>query len=293
MARLLDMDRTTTHRAEQELAEIGLVAFDGGRDATEDSRRQYRILLPVAGSDRFGFITPTQRQGWYGWMDFPDEVADKPANTPAGESTPAPAKQSSRETLTPEMREWFLSSPDNLSAYLRFGVAAHGLTAEQWQGLPSQATDWLAHKPADPGNPFTKHWSIPQFAAYYWDGASRWRAKNNHQLTFPNWGRLTGEVKNLVKTTTPFQAYAHLFRVVHHFDLIRFLIGRLGPSLMLDEASPNHALVKQQAHHLAQQGDPWVAEQYERMAEAYERGMTYNAGSIRRVERDDYDESPW
>lgn len=176
------------------------------------------------------------------------------------------------------MREWFLASPDNLAAYLRFGAAAHGLTPEQWGGLPSQPTDWLLHKPADPHVPFTKVWTIPQYAAYYWDGVSRWRGQHNYQLTFPNWGRLTGEVKNLVKSTTPFQAFCHLYRVIHHFDLIRFLIGRIGLSLMLDESSAFHSLVTQQAHRLAQQGDAWMQEQYERMAEAQERGMNYDAG---------------
>ena len=197
----------------------------------------------------------------------PAPAAEPPADAPtANKPSEKPDKPAARKVrMTPEQAEWFLSDPECMALYLRFGAEAYGKTREEKDTLKSQGTDWLAHKPEDWTNPFTKEWTQPQYGAYFWYGVCRWRAAHGIALTFPSWGRLMGEVRNLLKTTTPWQAYLHLRRVVENFDVIRFLIGRLGEGFVLDEGSLNHPLVKQKSLLIDGHGQPWLEDQIERM----------------------------
>lgn len=183
--------------------------------------------------------------------------------------TPARAKakagKKDKSGMSPEVTAFVLKTPENMDAYLRFGAGAFGKTSEQIALMPSEGTDWLSHKPADLVYPFKKNWTIPQFMGFFWSGVSRWRAENEYPLTLPQWQRLAGDVRNLLKTTTPFDAFSHIWIVIYHFDLIRHLLGRIGQNMVLDETSLSHSLIKQQILVIRQRGQDWIAHQYELM----------------------------
>ena len=186
-----------------------------------------------------------------------------PEATPTPAPKPEPEKPKAKKTMTPAAAAWFLESPDHIEAYLRFGGDAYGKTLEEIQGMPSEGTDWLSHKPADLIYPFEKNWTIPQFMGFFWSGVSRWRAENQYPLTFPQFSRMAGDVRNLLKSTTPFDAFSHIWIVIYHFDLIRHLLGRIGQNMVLDETSLSHSLIKQQVLVIRQRGQDWIAHEYE------------------------------
>ena len=74
---------------------------------------------------------------------------------------------------------------------------------------------------------------------------------------------MAGDVRNLLKSTTPFDAFSHIWIVIYHFDLIRHLLGRIGQNMVLDETSLSHSLIKQQVLVIRQRGQDWIAHEYE------------------------------
>ena len=202
------------------------------------------------------------------------------ADTP---NTPAPARK--KKKMDSVVAEWFLANPENMDLYLRFDVNAYGKTqAECEANLKPSNTDWQAFRlpafstwPAETQAsyllyPYPKPeegtWTHNHFMGYFWQGVCRWRVKHNIPITFPRWDRLAGEIKNLLATMTPHQAYTFIYFTMEHFDLIRFKIGKIGSSLILDEAALTHKLIRDQMMIIASLGDHAVAQEYEKMAQA-------------------------
>lgn len=188
----------------------------------------------------------------------------------------AAAQKPGKAKLTEEAKTWFVSSPDNMDLYLRFGAGAAGKQqAECEQTLQPINTDWLQFKPQPRSEqdimfPFDPQWQGTHMMGYYWSGVNRWRAKKGMELAFPQWNRLAGEIKKALATGTSFQVYSRIYTVINHFDLIRWRIGKLGDDLMLDEVTLNHRLVAQQSAMLmartGPEGHHWMSEQYSRMS---------------------------
>ena len=206
-----------------------------------------------------------------------------PPSTPHAETAPAPTEK--KKKLDPVVAEWFLAKPENMDLYLRFGTDAYGKTqAECEANLKPSATDWLAFKlpafntwPAETQAqyllyPFPKEeegkWTHNHFMGYFWQGVCKWRAKHGIPLTFPRWSRLAGEIRNLLATTTPYNAYTFIYFTLEHFDLIRFQAGKIGSSLILDEAALNHKIIRDHMLIIASYGHPKLLEEYEKMAQA-------------------------
>ncbi len=59
---------------------------------------------------------------------------------------------------------------------------------------------------------------------------------------------------------------------MEHFDLIRFKIGKIGATLILDEASLNHKLIRDQVMVIFSLGDQAVAHEYDLMNQALRQG---------------------
>ncbi|MEI8196789.1 MAG: hypothetical protein WCI73_12895, partial [Phycisphaerae bacterium] len=156
---------------------------------------------------------------------------------------------------------------ENMDLYIRFGIGAYGKTRQEAeQTLKASANDWLSHKPADEVHPWEKTWSHNQYMGYYWHGVCKWRAACGIPLTFPVWSRLAGDIRNLLAKTAPNQAYSNIFYVINYFNLIRFRVGgRVGESLMLDEASLTNSLINAQILHLSSHGREWLDSEIERM----------------------------
>ena len=171
--------------------------------------------------------------------------------------------------LSAEAIAWFTEKPENMDLYLRFGSGACNKTRADCEAtLRSQPTDWLAFKPADEAAPFSYAWKATNHMGYYWHGVCLWRARNGINLTMPQMGRLAGAVSGLLKVMTPWQAHLYIFNAIHYFELAQFRIGRLGETMILDEASLSHSLVKTELQHMNSHGDKWVQSEFERMNDA-------------------------
>ena len=178
---------------------------------------------------------------------------------------PAPEVKEKKSVMTQEMYAWFLASPDRVEAWLRFGSGAYLKTPEEMQGMPSQPTDWLALNPADRLYPYHKDWTFKHFLGYFWSGVCDWRASHGCPLTFPNWGRLSGDLRNFLKTTTHNEAFTHVWIVANYFDLIKWQIGRIGQDMILDETALSHSLIRQKAMAIRQHGQEWLDAQMDLM----------------------------
>ena len=304
---LLGSSRTAVFRAETALKTSGLVEFDGPH-----TDRAFRLTVtdaPTAAQDRglgqwFGGKPPvapaskprTPRRAAAESpapnpqpADPADEAAPAPAPaadpvvaptpkpTPAAKPAPAakPPAKAAKPKLTDEAKTWFVSHPDQMDLYLRFGAGAAGKSQAQCeQTLKPGNTDWLMFVPQPRGPqdvqfPFREGWQATHLMGYYWSGVNHWRARKGMELAFPQWDRLAGEIKKALATGTVFQAYSRIYTVIQHFDLIRWRIGKLGEDLMLDEVTLNHRLVMQQSAQLiartGPEGEQWMYDQYHRM----------------------------
>jgi hypothetical protein len=190
----------------------------------------------------------------------PDPVPEAVVEAP--KVVVAAKAKKTKEVMSPEMAEWFLSSSERMNAYLRFGQPAYGKKPEELIGLASEGTDWLSHGPADPVYPFHKAWTHNKFMGYYWSGVCKWRAANGYPLNLPRWGRLSGDISNLLKTTTAYDAFTNIWITINHFALIQFLIGKIAEGMVLDETTLSHSLVRQQVLNIRKHGQQWMDEQY-------------------------------
>lgn len=277
MSLLINAARNSTWRAERALMEAGLVEF--AQDA--GGAKSYRLKfadMPLASQQRgveeiFGGPVavaqepPPPRQRQTKRRPKAQPPPDAPQAAPAAEAKPRQPR------LTDDAKAWFIASPENMDLYLRFGAAACGKTPAECEGvLPPGGTDWLAFKPAPRSDtdllfPFDPRWKPTHHMGYFWHGVCRWRAAHGLELLFPQWDRLAGEVKKALATSTSFNVFSRVYTIIHHFDLIRWRIGRIGEDLTLNEIALNHKLVVEHAMLMASKvSEPgWVEEQYERM----------------------------
>lgn len=198
----------------------------------------------------------------------------QPGTVRAAASSPPPMASkragTRRAWMSPEQMAWCLASPENVDLYLRFGADAFGRARLECEGgaLASMPEDWLAFGPDDEVHPFSNDWGASHHAGYYWHGVCRWRANAGINLTLPQWRRLDEEIRKLLTTMTSWQVHLYIFNLVNYFELVQFRIGNLGKSLVLDETTLGHALVRQEL--LAFGDGDWVAAEYARMAEVKE-----------------------
>ena len=298
IADILCVRKNSVWKAEQVLVASGLVKFSTG------TRRRYEITAPPAP-------TPKQLAGIRALLDAQDrerpivaptpeveQVADavqppEPA-APALASEPLPevvtvpqaappaAKEETPDVkirttkLTPEAIAWFTEKPENMDLYLRFGSGACGRTrADCETNLRSQPTDWLAFKPPDEMYPQHRDWKITHHMGYYWHGACLWRARNGINLTMPQMGRLAGTVGGLLKAMTPDQTHLYMFNAIHCFELVQFRIGKLGETMILDEATLAHSLVRTELQHMNSHGNIWVQAEFDRMNDAKQKNLEH------------------
>jgi len=285
IAKFLSVARSNIWRAEQALIKLGLLTFipDGNRtkryaivinhEVTRPHHNFWRDSVnlqtrPIVVKD-LPDRSPSEPQVVVGDEPVPAEPELPVAPpTPAGE-TPKVKEKPKPTRLDPYYAQWFLASPDNMALYLRFGVEAFEKPrADAEATLKSKGTDWLEFKPANETYPYDQKWNHNHFMGYFWQGVCRWRAAHNIPLTFPQWGRLAGDIKNLLATMTPSQANQYVFCVITYFDLVRFRAGKIGESLILDEASLNHKIIRDQILLIISHGEHWLQEEYAKMNEA-------------------------
>lgn len=227
----LGMSAFSVSRHRDTLRSVGLVEFTGNQGAL------FFELRSISGG-------PPE--------EVPEEVPEAPK--------PKTVK------FTPEVSAWFLTQPDRMDLYLRFGLEAFGKTAEECAAnLKPSGTDWQQFT-SDPVRVFNADlWKTSHYMGYYWHWVCKWRAFYNIELTFPQWNRLAGEISNLLKTMSPRQAYEYIYVVGNHFDLIKFRAGKIGAGFLMSENSLGHGVIKQQALYLnSLNNEQWAAE-YERM----------------------------
>jgi hypothetical protein len=117
---------------------------------------------------------------------------------------------------------------------------------------PPAARDWRVHVKSEK-DPGVENWTSEQFSAYYWFIVSHWRSQDTvqpMQLTMPRWERIEAAVETLLRELPKPILFAYMFCVVSHFNLIKFMIGKAGPSLVLNEGTLTHGLVRQAAESL-------------------------------------------
>ena len=275
MSRIVGCEASVLCAAEDQLLKSGLAKFQ--RYATTPGIEFYTLCA-------IDEIPDLQRRGFEEIMKFAD--ANK-IEASAGESAvpvsvaetfappemnpeSAKLKEPVREVkLSDKSRNWFRKSAANMSLYLRFGAAAYGAeTPEQIAALTSTPMDWLKHNPVDLVNPLDREngWTVQQFAGYYWAGVCQWREANKVPVTFPRMSRLFGEMKNFMNLAGADNAYKHIWRLVRFFDFLRYLVGKIGQDMTLNETSFNHMLLQQASTRIESRGMEWANMQAQRMA---------------------------
>lgn len=249
-AQLTGITRAAAWKAEQALEDAKIVAWA----KTEDSVRRYRLLTPADPSS-------SQIESWLQWV-----------NPSAAAVEERPGTAALQRKLGPEEMTWFLANAARVRQYLRFGMPGFGKAPEECTDLESTAMDFLAFKPASPDYPFDNAWKDGNFMGFYWDGVCRWREGKGLPLSLPSWGRLGGEIRNLLKTQTPMQTYGVIWMIINYFDLIRFRVGRIGEGWMLDESTLSNHLVRQHAMTLVSFSREALQAELDRMSESQTRG---------------------
>jgi hypothetical protein len=202
-----------------------------------------------------------------------------PDPAPAAATGPAPAsakpRRSTKSTtaanpkappLTDREKAAVLASADAMEQYLLWGKEAfRGTPADQ---LRPEGTNWRRYN-GTAEDPRVDEWDVPSFAGYYWFRVSKYREKRDLQLTLPNWGRLTGDIKNALATMTKRDVHRFIGIVVQHFELIQFMCQRAGQTMALNETSLSHNLIKTTAFNLANMTQDQLVEQYRKMRRHY------------------------
>lgn len=185
-------------------------------------------------------------------------------------------------------RATILSSAEHLKFYLWFGkpwlrggapITTEGVRA---LNLKPAAGNWYQHivwgEPDATGKrPYdvcAGKWTAHQFAAFYWWRTCQWREKNGVRLTLALWdgrarARLYQEIKSLQHSSSPQQVFDYLSTLTHHFDFLRWKLGRIGDSLILDENTPGHRLVQP----LVTQVCDWPQQRLDAEYEAYQKAL--------------------
>ncbi|MCL2646040.1 MAG: helix-turn-helix domain-containing protein [Phycisphaerales bacterium] len=195
-------------------------------------------------------------------------------STPTITKKDSATKTKSKAELTNEAKDWFTASADNMELFIRFGAAAYGKTPDECIAakLPSTDTDWLAFNSADPDYPYDPQWTPDHLMGYFWQGVCRWRSQNGVMLEFPQQAKLAANIKSLCSGMTVQQAYVYIFFLIHHFPLIRFLIGgQMGEGIILNAGSLTHPTIRDKVLMLRDRGDQWRQEQYERFGDFLSR----------------------
>lgn len=279
IAKLINHNRSTVWRARDDLERRGMLVISGSRTdlryelrtpntPTYHQQAEINRLCdqpvmaspPVAGVP----VPESQRAS----EPASQEVISGEMSVTAPELVPqeSPEIRAKTKRISPEVKAWCVASPANMTLYIRFGAAAYQKTLEECEAtLKPSSTDWLVFKPADLNYPFFDNgsWKASHYMGYFWHHVCLWRAQRNIPLTMPQWSRLAGAVANLQRTMIPYQAFLVVWRVAVWFDVIRMRLGRLGDNMMLDEASLDHRLVKEQALLLEglsqdQQNEEWT-----------------------------------
>jgi hypothetical protein len=278
---LLQISDSSYYRAKKSLKASGLVALS----PAQYGRESYQLTMPSPPSEKqlaaWRHVNPLI-QSQKSALEEPgvapdcspiplDDAAPEPEPPAAKRGTPRAAKSEAKPRaktgLSDDQRSWILASADNLDVYLRFGQAGIGKSMAECvtTGLKSAGIDWLAFGQANHDEPYIAEWKANHFAAYYWHMVSRHREKANIPLALPQWGRLAGEIKNLLQTTTHFNAYQHLYLLGNHFDLIQFQLGTFGQGKVLCESSINDKSIGQRIALIIQHGTAWLQAEYDRM----------------------------
>jgi hypothetical protein len=278
---LLQVSDSAFYRAKQSLKASGLVLFtpaEFGGEAyqlappgkpPEIQLAAWRQINPLLRAQQSGLDQTSETLE--AASETPETpTVDTPPAEPAAKRARGESKPKAKQGLNDEHRTWILTSADNLDVYLRFGQAAIGKTMAECvtSGLPSAGVDWLAFGQSSHEDCYSPQWKVNQFAAYYWHLVGRHREKMGIPLSLPQWGRLTGELKNLLATTTHFNAYQHLYLLGNHFDLIQFQMGNFGQGKVLCESSINDQSIRQKVTLIITHGTQWLQAEYDRMAAA-------------------------
>lgn len=221
----------------------------------------------LAGSERSAPELPNRTtQVTIGGACGPGDPAGRPTGAALADPSPAkhspsqgdkhePAKhgkkESTRTSLKREDVEAVCVSFDAMQRYILHGVqAVHDPAGE----YPPSDINWrrFAKSEQDYG---VKDWDVKAFMGFYWFQVCAWRNTRNLPLTLPSWGRLAGDIKNLQKTMTNLQLYQLVMFTTYYFDLIRFMVGRAGLSLNLQEDSLSNSMIRGAANQLINMGE--------------------------------------
>jgi hypothetical protein len=291
MAKLCGSTRFTVSRAEKQLVERGLVTFSG-----PDGEKEYRLT-------DIGPLPTEQLAGWQLVVGTANperslEVKKKPRKTKVKEAEPdippdpAPVENSdgaadaisskpeetkeqansetkpARSKLTQADIAKICSSLDSMRTYLLWGK-----DALYTPGVYPHATcSWRKFMtPEDTQEMHVPKWETNTFMGYFWFNVSIYRDKRGIPLNLPAWSRLAGDVKNLRKTMTNWQLFMQILTTTQWFDVIKWMSGKAGLSLELNETSLTHGMIKSAANSIGSMSEEGRSQLLERFNKETQR----------------------
>ena len=213
-------------------------------------------------------------------------IAAEPSPAPDSTLPEAPSAAVAQQTTLPEKepgltrdeQQIVLQSAENIRRWLNWGPAA--IRQGSTEGLPYTKDSWLRHVESDEVAHLDQ-WKPFQFAAFYWWRVCRWREEQGIPLTCPFFekagrGRLMGEVDRLLKAGTKEQVLDYFCMLTHHFDLVRFRLGRWGSNLVLDETTLGMRPVQQVVMEMSRWTEEQIDAEYERMAQVQQQQQVFH-----------------
>lgn len=276
-ATVFGMSRKAMPRSLSELRGAGLLDFDGEPEKGTVIRWVVPQQAPPMSEAAMALVA----------VQAAKETATNPVHDP-----PAPEPQSKKSrksegeiaepnegkskatgarkqvSLTNEQKAAMLSNTpealDMMVKYLRFGSA--GLNAESTDGLRPSSTDWKKFCEGD--EPNIDRWTAPMFAGYYWYLVCWCKTTQCNpplDIMLPQFSRLIGDCRNLMKTRTNHQVHQYIRDVISHWALICYLAGNIGRSFNLDSTTLSHNIVHQQVTTIQEHSKEWRDLQYAAM----------------------------
>jgi hypothetical protein len=265
MAQLLGANRFAVTRAEEQLAEAGLVKFVEGRPRT------FHIL---SGGEALQSQLIAYNHVFFEMLKEKKKGKSRKAKQPIKDSAPAtnvekspeqnddhadttaqtdPQTESLKRTkTTPEDVAKICSDYKSMLSYLLYGKP--GVYAPD-ASHPPEVLNWEQFRKGEKDLGVSE-WGPQVFAGYYWSQVSLHRTQRRIDLTLPPFPKLIGHMSTLLKQVPKLQLYSIITFVVYYFDVIRWMLRRAGNTVFLDENSLVNPLVRQSANNLMAMSEP-------------------------------------
>ncbi len=202
---------------------------------------------------------------------------------PAAINDLVPVLRSARGKPTDDKITMATTDMHHMVCYLLFGWEAvghqhSGDVAELAKIFHPSSLNWLdCYGQDEQGNPVPPRLSEmtdSQMCGVWWAWVSGKRLADGNRMILPkSFGRMIKEIGNLRKVESSSQVYAMLHRLTRTHDhpdagmweLIKFRLGKLGETLVLDETTLHHSLVVSQAREIMGRGMDWFHQQVDDM----------------------------